>query len=111
MVHSLLAAVLGTVLGTVLGVATLFYTGVGGGGTVDMLVTVLTTAGAGSLTAAPLGVFTGVTGGLIGGLVGVCFVLLPTPGWLFLHVPLGYLGAKILVAGIIASLLPLLAPH
>lgn len=110
MVHTLVASVFGTVLGVVTGVATLLYLGASGEG-LEPLVTLVSTSCAGSLTAAPLGIFTGVTGGIIGGLVGVVFVLLPLPAWLFANIPLGVFAVKVLVAGAIAASVPLVFPH
>lgn len=110
MVHTVPAAVLGSVLGTVVGFGTLVHLGVSGGG-LDAWLTLVSTSVAGSLTAAPLGIFTGVTGGIIGGLVGAGFVLVPLPSWLLLHVPIGAFLTKVLVAAIVASLVPLVFPH
>lgn len=110
MVHSVFAAALGTVGGTILGVYLLFQFGLGAVSGLGALVEIFIGALSGSLTAAPLGVFSGVTGGILGALIGVAFAVFPL-GWLFIATPLTSLVAAIIVAGTVSAFVSLLFPH
>lgn len=114
MVHVIIASIFGTTLGFISGLGTLLFFGHTGGG-FETLVTLGSTALAGSTFAAPLGVTTGVTGGIIGGTIGVIFILLPLPAWLFVGFPLPVFVAKLVVGGALAgaasSLVAILFPH
>lgn len=98
--------VIGTVAGSFLGLHLLAGHATG----LPALIGVVVPAFAGATTATVLGYFASITGGIIGGLVGVFFTLLPIHN-LLIAAPGAALATKILVAGFLGYLIPMVYPH